>query len=62
MEESIIAAIGKDMDNLFSVTLERVQEESLKDDGIRSVVNYVVKGFPSSKSEMNPKTADFWKH
>ena len=61
-EESVIAAVTKDLNNWFSVTIERVQEESARDDVIRDVINYVRNGFPNTKKEMKPNTSDFWKH
>ena len=61
-EESIVAAVGKDMNNLFAVTLEHVEEASKSDNVIQTVVDYVVKGFPSNKSDMKVNTTEFWRY
>ena len=61
-EESIIAAIGKEMNEIFPVTLERVQEASVNDKVICTVVKYVINGFPDQKTDMEPDTTEFWKY
>ena len=61
-EESIVASIGNDLKNLFAVTLERVHEESLKDEVICLVVSYVLNGFPENRSDMTASCIEFWKY
>ena len=61
-EESIIAAIGKKMNEIFSMTLERVQEASVNDKVICAVVEYVINGFPDQKTDMEPNTTEYWKY
>ena len=61
-EESIIAAVGEDMNNFFAVTLEHVDEASKKDNVIQTVIDYVVKGFPLEKRDMETNTTEFWRY
>ena len=61
-EEMIVAIIGKEMEEFFSITLDLVAEASKKDTIICSVVQYVINGFPSAKGEMTQNTQDFWNY
>lgn len=61
-EELIIARIGTELHDFFSVTLDCVAEASEKDKVIQTVVKYVVKGFPSSKGDMDCGTDEYWRY
>ena len=61
-EEMIIARIGIEMKEFFSVTLERVEEASKKDEVIRTVVSYVTNGFPIVKGDMAANTTEYWRY
>ena len=61
-EETIVAAVGKELNNFFAVTLERVEEASRSDETIKAVVYYVMNGFPENKQNMRVDTAEFWRY
>ena len=61
-EETIVAAVGKELNNFFAVTLERVEEASRSDETIKAVVDYVMNGFPENKQNMKADTAEFWRY
>ena len=61
LEELIIARIGMESKEYFLISIERVEEETVKDEIIQTVIKYVVNGFPDCKRDMKVGTEMYWR-
>ena len=61
LEELIVARIGIESNEYFLISIERVEEETTKDEIIQTVIKYVVNGFPDCKQDMKVCTEIYWR-
>ena len=59
-EASFVMGIASEVDTFFAVTWDRVKAESLKDLDIKSLVEYIKRGFPDSRSSVPDTVKPFW--
>ena len=59
-EASFIMGIAFESRTFFAVTWDRVKAESLKDLDIKSLVEYIKRGFPDSRSSVPDTVKPFW--
>ena len=61
-EELVVARLGVESKEYFLISIERIEEETSTDDVLQKVIDYVLKGFPVSKQQMQNGTEQYWRY